>query len=95
MKFSVDSGAVADAGVVTRNCATNLRSEVSAMMGHLLSLQSVWTGAASLAFEGLAYQWQATQAQVEEMLDRISLALDATSTTYSDAETTSARMFAI
>lgn len=95
MKFSVDSQAVGDAAIIARNSASNLRGEVTAMMGHLLALQSVWTGSASLAFEGLAQRWQATQAQVEAMLDQISLALDAAGNTYADAETMSTRMFAM
>ena len=95
MKFSVDSAAVGDAAIVARNSASVIRGEVTAMMGHLLALQGVWTGAASVAFEGLAQRWQATQAQVETALDQISLALDATSATYAEAETQSTRMFSM
>lgn len=64
------------------------------MMGHLVTLQSNWTGSAAIAFDELARRWQAVQVQVEANLEQISVALDAAATTYADTETAATRLFA-
>ena len=94
MKYSVDSVEVSHAATRVRSSSATIHSEVAAMMGHLIALQSAWTGSASAAFEGLSHSWQMTQAQIEANLDQIALALDAAASSYADTESAAARMFA-
>lgn len=94
MQFRVDSDAVAVAAAQTRACAEEVSTQVSAMMAHLNSLQSNWTGTASGSFAALAQQWRATQAQVEQALRQIGVQLDVASQTYAQAEAQSAALFA-
>ncbi|HZK04472.1 MAG TPA: WXG100 family type VII secretion target [Actinomycetaceae bacterium] len=94
MKYSVDSAAVALAATRARATSAAIHSEVTAMMAHLLALQSSWTGSASIAFDELARRWQLVQVQVETSLDQISVALDSAAATYAETESAAARMFA-
>lgn len=93
MRYTVDSSEISRAALQARTTAGIINTEVGAMMGQLVSLQSHWTGAAALAFDELARRWQVVQAQVEANLEQISVALDAAATTYADTESAAARMF--
>lgn len=94
MKYSVDSGAVSQAALQARSTSGIISTEVGAMMGHLMTLNTSWTGAAALNFDDLIHRWRALQTQVELNLDEISIALDTAATTYADSEMAAARMFA-
>lgn len=94
VRFQVDSAEVAQAAAQTRVATSAIRGEVAAMMAHLVQLQSGWTGEASVAFGTCADQWRATQAQVEASLEQITVALDAASRTYADAEVNAQGLFA-
>ncbi|GAB2605466.1 WXG100 family type VII secretion target [Pseudactinotalea suaedae] len=93
-RFEVDSGEILRAGGNARASAAAIRSEVSAMMGHLAALQDSWRGSASAAFSTVLADWRVTQQQVESSLDSIALCLDAGSRQYEEAETSALRMFA-
>lgn len=93
-RFQVDSAEVAQAAAQTRLSTSAIRTEVTAMMAHLVQLQSGWTGAAAASFGMCADQWRGTQAQVEASLEQITLALDAASRTYEDAEFNAQGLFA-
>ena len=93
-RFEVDSGEIMRASGSTRTSAAAIRSEVSAMMGHLTALQDSWRGGASAAFSAVLADWRATQQHVESSLDSIALCLDAGSRQYEEAETSAMRMFA-
>ncbi|GII97659.1 WXG100 family type VII secretion target [Sediminihabitans luteus] len=91
--YEVDSARVAQASGAVSGSVTAMRGEVQAMMRHLHDLQSVWRGSAATAFGGLMAQWQATQVQVESVLDDITAALGSAARTYEDAEAQAARLF--
>lgn len=93
-RFQVDSGEVQAASARTAAAASQIRTEVAAMMGHLTQLQGSWTGAASASFGACAEQWRATQAQVEVSLDQISAALTTAASTYEEAEAGAQSLFA-
>ena len=84
--FSVDSDAVFTATAAVRATAQRLEGESAAMLAQLTQLQASWTGAASVAFQGVIDQWRATQRQVEESLTAISQALGTAGRHYADAE---------
>ena len=93
-RFEVDSAEIARASGSTKASAQAIRSEVSAMMSHLSTLQDSWRGGASSAFTVVLAEWRATQQQVEQSLDGIALCLDSGSRQYEDAEASALRMFA-
>lgn len=93
-RFEVDSAEIMRASGSTRSSAAAIRSEVSAMMGHLTALQDSWRGGASAAFGAVLADWRATQQQVEASLDSIAMCLDAGSRQYEEAETSALQMFA-
>lgn len=93
-RFEVDSAEIMRASGNAKASATAIRTEVSAMMGHLGALQDSWRGGASSAFTAVLAEWRATQQQVESSLDSLALCLDAGSRQYEDAENSALRMFA-
>lgn len=94
MQFTVNTAEVAAASTRTRVSADALRTEATAMMGHLIALQNTWTGGASAAFASAAEQWQVTQRIVEDNLAAISLALDQAAASYAETEASATRLFA-
>ncbi|MFC7404506.1 WXG100 family type VII secretion target [Georgenia alba] len=94
-QFTVDSGDIVIAAQQTRATTANVRTEVSNMMAHLVTLQQSWTGTASQAFGACADQWRATQTTVEAALEQITLALDTAARTYEDAESNAQSLFAV
>lgn len=92
-RFEVDSAEILRASGNARSSAAAIRNEVSAMMGHLATLQDSWRGGASSAFTAVLAEWRATQQQVEASLDSLALCLDAGSRQYEDAEASALRMF--
>ena len=93
-RFQVDSSEVAAAAARTAATTASIRSEVAAMMAHLVQLQGTWTGSASAAFGACADQWRATQVQVEAAHEQIGAALDSAAVTYADAEAGAQSLFA-
>lgn len=92
--FEVDSAQVAQAGGAARVCVNTVRSEVNALVAHLTQLQGAWKGGAAHAFNDVLLSWQRTQVLVEQGLDQISLALDASARQYEETEAATIRMFA-
>ncbi len=92
--YYVDSSQVSLAAATADQSATVIRAEVAKMMAFLQGLSETWGGTASLQFQGVIEQWQATQFQVEDALSAISLQLGQAATTYSDAETAASALFA-
>lgn len=91
--FTVDTDAVLVATEAARGTAERLQSEATAMMSQLVHLQSSWTGAAAVSFQACVDQWRAAQAQVEQALSSISLALGNAAANYADADHYSANLF--
>ncbi|MGO1317568.1 MAG: WXG100 family type VII secretion target [Cellulomonadaceae bacterium] len=93
-RFQVDVEQVEWASAKTRASVETIRGEVQAMMGHLADLRASWQGGAATAFEGLMEQWSGAQAQVEQTLSEITVALDRTAQTYAQTEQDNMRLFA-
>ena len=91
--YTVDTEAVFAATGATRATMERLRSESLALKAQLTQLQSSWTGAASVAFQGCSDQWSAAQLHVEQVLESIGAALGSAATQYSDADQYSASLF--
>lgn len=91
--YTVDIEAVFAANAAARATMERLRSESLALKAQLTQLQSSWTGAASVAFQGCSDQWSAAQMHVEQVLDSIGVALGSAATQYSDADQYSASLF--
>ena len=92
--FSVDTQAVADASLRTRNRAATIASEVDALSADIAALQSSWMGSASASMAACASDWHVTQAHVQASLDMLCTALDRAAMSYTDAEAANASLFA-
>lgn len=93
-QFNVDSAQVAQASATTKTIADQIRADVASMMAQLHQLSATWTGSASATFQGCAAQWRLAQAQVEQSLDSISVALAQASNAYEQAESQATGLFA-
>jgi len=93
-RYQVDSEAVITATGAVRGSISRIQSEVDAMHGQLLALQSSWTGQAATAFQYVVDDWRATQIRVEQSLEGISNALGQAGQTYADVEAANAALFA-
>jgi WXG100 family type VII secretion target len=91
--FSVDSDAVLSATVQVAATSDRLRAESQAMQAQLTQLQSAWTGAAAIAFQGVLDRWQVAQRQIEQSLADISGALGVAGRQYAEAEHASMSLF--
>jgi early secretory antigenic target protein ESAT-6 len=91
--YTVDIDAVLAATNAAKATAERIQSESAAMMNQLVQLQSSWTGAAAASFHACVDQWRAAQAQVEQALGSISLALGNAATNYADTERYAASLF--
>lgn len=91
--FAVDSDAVLTATTQVRGTAERLQAESHAMLAQLTQLQGTWTGAASIAFQGVIDRWRATQQQVEQSLADIGATLGVAGRQYADAEHATASLF--
>ncbi|WP_230671771.1 WXG100 family type VII secretion target [Rathayibacter sp. Leaf248] len=70
-----------------------IQTEVSGLLAQLTGLEAVWQGQASNAFQGVVGVWRSTQAQVDEGLATITLALGTAAQQYADTEQANARLF--
>ena len=70
-----------------------IQTEVSGLLAQLTGLEASWQGQASSAFQGVVGIWRATQAQVDEGLSTITLALGTAAQQYEDTEQANARLF--
>ena len=93
-RYQVDSEAVLSATAAVRGSITRIQAEVAGLQGQLASLQSSWTGSASVAFQSVVTDWRATQQRVEESLAGINAALGVAGQQYADIEHQNARLFA-
>lgn len=91
--YQVDAAEVALGAATASQTALNIRSSVASMMAQLNALQGTWAGAASVSFQSVIAQWQATQVQVESSLEAVSAALSQASNAYSEAEASAAALF--
>ncbi len=91
--FSVDSDAVLSTTAAMRGTIDRVQAENQAMLTQLTQLQSSWTGAASIAFQGITDQWRAAQRHVDDVLLSINAALGAAGRQYADAEQATVSLF--
>ncbi|WP_061961605.1 WXG100 family type VII secretion target [Demequina flava] len=92
-QYNVDANQVATAATQAHASGDVIRTEVTAMMVHLTSLEGTWQGGAATAFAGVLDQWRAAQAQVEIALESLSTALNQAAEHYAGAEDAAARLF--
>ncbi len=92
-RFHVDAAEVASASAFATRSAESIRGEVAAMVAHLSALEGTWQGGAATAFTGVLEQWRGAQAQVEQALDSLSIALSQAAEQYQSAEDAAARLF--
>ena len=92
-RYHVDAAEVASASALASKSSDTIRGEVAAMVGHLTSLESSWQGGAASAFTGVLEQWRGTQAQVEQALDSLAVALSQAADQYQSAEDAASRLF--
>ena len=92
-QFTVDSEQVLAANVTIQNTISKLQTEVDALHGQLLSLQSSWTGLAANSFQDLAARWRQTAAAVDGQLAELGNALAYAAAQYSEIELANQRLF--
>lgn len=92
-QFTVDSEQVLAANVTIQNTISKLQTEVDALHGQLLSLQSSWTGLAANSFQDLAARWRQTAATVDGQLAELGNALAYAAAQYSEIELANQRLF--
>lgn len=80
--FAVDTARLAAASGDIQRIATQIETDVRAMMSRLNGLQDCWRGAAAGNFSNVTQQWSATQEQVRDSLQQISAALKVTGEDY-------------
>ena len=76
-----------------RGTIERIQGETQSMLAQLTQLQSAWSGAAAVAFQGTVDQWRATQRQVEDALAGINAALSVAGRQYAEAEQASLALF--
>jgi 6 kDa early secretory antigenic target len=91
--YSVDSDAVISATTAVNGTAESIRSDAQAMLSHLTQLQASWTGAASVAFQGVMDRWRLAHQQMNASLVEIGGALAAAGRQYAETEQASAALF--
>ncbi len=92
-QYHVDAQEIASASALAARSADDIRTQVAAMMRHLIALESTWQGGAAAAFADALQQWRSAQMHVETALDGITAALSGAADRYVDAEQTVARLF--
>lgn len=93
-RYQVDSDEVLGASSAVRATISRIQAESTSLSGQLANLQNSWSGQASVAFQGLALDWRATQHRVDETLGAVSQALSVAAQQYAEIEATNARLFA-
>jgi len=91
--FSVDSDQVLHATAAIRATGERVQAETTSMLGQLTQLQGSWTGAASVAFQGVIERWRAAQREVDAALADISTALASAGQQYAQTEQSAASLF--
>ena len=90
---SVDSEILDAKSTEVRGTIERLQSEVNRMQSGLQSLSESWQGQASANFQSIVAEWRSTQAQVEESLASINLALGHASAQYAETEAANIALF--
>lgn len=93
-RYQVDSDAVRSTSSAVHASIGRIQAEVSALHGHLASLESSWSGAAAAAFQTSVADWRSTEQHVSESLAALNAALGQAGQQYEDVEAAAARMFA-
>ncbi len=91
--FSVDSDQVMVATAGIRATGDRLQADTAAMLAQLTQLQGSWTGAASIAFQGVVERWRAAQQNLDAALTDIGTALGSAGAQYAQTEDAAAGLF--
>ena len=92
-QFSVDADSLIATRADLSQGSERLRGDVAYIMGRVTQLEGSWQGQASQAFQGLAAEWRALHAQVEQALDDLAHRLQVAGTGYQQVEHDVANMF--
>ncbi|MWV50749.1 WXG100 family type VII secretion target [Rathayibacter sp. VKM Ac-2803] len=92
--YQADADAITSMTGTAHGYSERIQAEVDGLLGHLMSLESSWTGQAATAFQGIVGIWRTTQSQVNEGLASITVALGTAGQQYADTEQANARLFA-
>lgn len=85
-QFKVDTTEIGAASTNISTIATNIETNVAAMMRVLNTLETTWTGSASASFTVLRDDWKTTQDTVKADLVAIGTALKNAGIGYDDTE---------
>lgn len=89
--FKVDTAEIGSASTNMTTIATNIETNVAAMMRALTTLETTWTGSAAAGFTLLRDDWKKTQDAVKADLVAIGTALKNAGVSYDDVETANTR----
>ncbi|MDR9397063.1 WXG100 family type VII secretion target, partial [Pontimonas sp.] len=92
-RYHVDSEAVLAATSNAHATINRVQGEITSLTSQLQSLQSSWSGSASLAFQQVLGEWKATHAQVEAQLVSLTQTLGQAAQHYADLEAQNTRLF--
>ena len=92
-RYHVDSDAVLAATTSARNTIGRVQGDIQSLTSQLHSLQSSWSGSASLAFQQVLGEWKTTHAQVEAQLVSLTETLGSVATHYAELEAQNTRLF--
>ncbi|QHC67377.1 WXG100 family type VII secretion target [Rathayibacter sp. VKM Ac-2759] len=92
--YQTDADAIESMTGTAHGYAERIQAEVAGLLGQLTSLETVWTGQAATAFQGVVGLWRTTQSQVNDGLASITLALGTAGQQYMETEQANARLFA-
>ncbi|WP_026937269.1 WXG100 family type VII secretion target [Gulosibacter molinativorax] len=94
-KFTVDSDFMATTMATAYSDIDAVQTHTSQLTTTLTTLESSWSGQASVAFQGAVEQWRGAQSQVEEAIQSINQALGAAADYYGTTESDIIRLFAV
>ncbi|WP_017178058.1 WXG100 family type VII secretion target [Actinomyces timonensis] len=91
--FSVDTQAVSDTATRTATRISTIQAEVDAMNSDIATLETTWSGTASMSMSSAAASWHLTQLRVQDSLDMLRAALGISADSYSSAESGNQALF--
>ena len=92
-RYQVDSEAVLAATGTANATISRVQGDIASLTSQLQSLQSSWSGSASLAFQQVLGEWKATHAHVEAQLVSLTHTLGQVAQHYAELEAQNTRLF--
>lgn len=92
-QFQVDTQQIQSASSDVARIASQIETDVAAMMSRLTALEASWHGSASAGFQQTMVHWSATQRQVRETLVEITTMLGRAGQEYAAVEAANTSLF--